>query len=176
MNSSKSNTLIFIAIIMMAIAFFSLYFSKTPPNINKVDTVWVSDTIRYVDTLTLFKNKPIPKYVYLTKIDTVYSKEGDSIFLKTENKVYNDTLCQRNDSAIVTSYITGINANLDSTKIDLRITKETITNTIEITKYIEKKRNFWDRLSIGPAVSAGYDPINKQWGMTVGVGAFFDIK
>ena len=173
---TKSNTLIFIAIIMMAIAFFSLYFRKTPPNINKVDTVYVSDTIYKDTTLTIFKEKPIVKEVYLTKIDTFYTKEGKDTILKTESKLYLDTLCCKNDSIILKNYISGVNPTLDSIKADWRKQETIITNTVEITKYIEKKRTFLDRLSIGPAVTAGYDPINRQWGMTVGFGAFYDIK
>lgn len=179
----KNNKLIYIAILLCILSFLIYYISINHEyilnkyfNINKVDTVLISDTIRHVDTLTLFKEKPIPKEVYLTKIDTFYTKEGSDTILKTENKVYQDTLCQKDDSAIVTSYITGINANLDSTKVQLRITKETITNTIEITKYIERKKTFWNRLSFGPAVTAGYDPVNKQWGVLIGGSVTFDIK
>ena len=176
MNNSRSNTLIVIAIIMMAIAFFSLYFSKTPPNVNKADTVYVSDTIYKDTTLTIFKEKPVVKEVYLTKVDTFYTKEGKDTILKTESKLYQDTLCCKNDSIILKNYISGVNPTLDSIKADWRRQETIITNTVEITKYIEKKRTFLDRLSIGPAVTAGYDPINRQWGMTVGFGAFYDIK
>lgn len=175
-NTKISNTLIFIAIVMMAISFFAVYFNRTLPNIDKVDTVIQRDTIRHVDTLTIFKEKLVPKYKYLTKIDTFYTKDGKDTVLKTENKVYQDTLCNKKDSIILQSYISGQNAQLDSIKADWRKSETIITNTVEITKYINKKRNFWDRLSIGPAVTAGYDPINKQFGMTIGVGAFFDIK
>lgn len=40
----------------------------------------------------------------------------------------------------------------------------------------KKKRNFLDRFSFGPSVTAGYDPINKQWGIMVGASAIFDLK
>lgn len=177
----KNNILIYISIIFIII--LSIYFNYN--NIinyiidrysTKADTVFVTDTIRHVDTLTIFKEKPIPKEVILTKIDTFFTPKGDSILLKTENKVYQDSLCVQNDTAIVTNYISGINANLDSTKVQLRVTKETITNTVEITKYIEKKKTFWNRLSFGPAVTAGYDPVNKQWGVLIGGSVTFDIK
>ena len=38
------------------------------------------------------------------------------------------------------------------------------------------KRTFWDRFSFGPGVTAGYDPINKQFGIVVGASATFDLK
>lgn len=177
----KNNILIYISIIFIII--LSIYFNYN--NIinyiidrysTKADTVFVTDTIRRVDTLTFYKEKPVPKIIEKIKTDTVFTSNGDSLFLKTENKVYQDSLCVQNDTAIVTNYISGINANLDSTKVQLRVTKETITNTVEITKYIEKKRTFWNRLSFGPAVTAGYDPVNKQWGVLIGGSVTFDIK
>lgn len=176
------NNLIYIAIILSIISILIYFININHEyilnkyfNINKVDTVMVSDTIRKVDTLTIIKEKPIPKTIILTKIDTFFTPKGDSILLKTENKVYQDTLCQKNDSAIVTSYITGINANLDSTKVQLRITKETITNTVEITKYIEKKKTFWDRFHIGLQAGYGYGFKSKELEPYVGVGGSFNF-
>jgi hypothetical protein len=40
----------------------------------------------------------------------------------------------------------------------------------------KEKRSFWDRLSIGPGATLGYDPLRKEWGMTVGVTGTFDLK
>lgn len=40
----------------------------------------------------------------------------------------------------------------------------------------KEKRSFWDRFSFGPGVTAGYDPINKQFGVVVGASATFDLK
>lgn len=40
----------------------------------------------------------------------------------------------------------------------------------------KEKRNFLDRLSFGPGVTAGYDPINKQWGIMVGASVTFKLK
>ena len=180
----KNNKLIYIAILLCILSFLILYINNNYNNIlnyiidkytNKADTVLVSDTIRYVDTLTIFKQNPTPKTIILTKIDTFYTKEGSDTILKTENKVYQDTLCQKDDSAIVTSYITGINANLDSTKVQLRITKETITNTIEITKYIERKKTFWNRFHIGLQAGYGYGFKSKEFTPYIGVGGSFDF-
>lgn len=49
--------------------------------------------------------------------------------------------------------------------------KATITNA---TVY-KKKRSFWNRFSVGPSVSVGYDPFHKNLGMTIGVGMTFDL-
>ena len=40
----------------------------------------------------------------------------------------------------------------------------------------KEKRSLLDRLSFGPGVTAGYDPINKQWGVVFGASATFDLK
>ena len=50
----------------------------------------------------------------------------------------------------------------------------TITNPTVWKK--KEKRNFLDRLSFGPGVTAGYDPINKQWGVVIGASATLDLK
>ena len=45
---------------------------------------------------------------------------------------------------------------------------------VTIFKKKEKKK-LKDRISVGPGVTAGYDPINKNWGMTVGIGVAYDL-
>lgn len=50
----------------------------------------------------------------------------------------------------------------------------TISNPTVFKK--KEKRNFLDRFSLGPGVTAGYDPINKQFGIVVGASATLDLK
>lgn len=45
----------------------------------------------------------------------------------------------------------------------------------DVTVFKKKKKTFWDRFSFGPAVTGGYDVINKQWGIMVGGSATFDL-
>ena len=40
----------------------------------------------------------------------------------------------------------------------------------------KEKRSFLNRLSFGPGVTAGYDPINKQWGVVFGASVTLDLK
>jgi hypothetical protein len=40
----------------------------------------------------------------------------------------------------------------------------------------KEKRSFSDRFSFGPAVTAGYDPLRKEWGVVVGVSVTLDLK
>ena len=183
LKMKKNNTLIYIALIP-TILLLLIYCINTNYNTiinyildkySKPDTCIVTDTLRYVDTLTFFKEKPIEKKIYLTKIDTFYTKEGKDTVLKTENKHYIDTLCVQKDTAIIQNYISGINANLDSTRIQLRKTKEVITNTIEITKYIEKKKTFWNRFHLGVQAGYGYGFEYKGLEPYVGLGGSFDL-
>ena len=177
----KNNILIILAIIFSLVTFFiSKNYTKFINYIidnysNKADTVLISDTITTVDTLTLFKDKPIPKKVYITKVDTFYTKEGNYTVFITENKIYQDTLCNKKDSIILQSYISGQNVQLDSIKADWRKSETIITNTVEVTKYIERPKKLWNRIHLQPQVTGGYDIINKQWGVTAGIGVGIDL-
>lgn len=133
--------------------------------VNKIDTVYTTDTVYKDTTLYIFKEKPVPKYIEVLKTDTFYKKDGSDTLLKTENKQYQDTFTCAKDSIIIQNFISGINSKLDSTKVDWKKSETIITNTVEITKYINKKK-----IHFSPTISAGYDPLNKNFGIMVGVG------
>lgn len=161
---------------MMALSFLYVYYGKTQGNIDKIDTLTISDTI-YKDTvLTIIKEKPIPKEVYLTKIDTFYTNNGKDTLLKTENKVYNDTIACAKDTVVVTNFIKGINATLDSTKVLLKKQDKIITNTVTIEKYIEKKKTFFSRFHVGIQTGYGYGFNSRQFEPYVGAGLSIDIN
>ena len=130
------------------------------------DTVTVTDTLWKTDSFEVIK--PIPKYIKVVKTDTITQ---DTV-LETENKTYIDTLCVQNDTAIVTSNIQGINPELLSTEVKLKKQEITKTNTITITKYIEKPKKI---INIQPQITAGYDPINKNWGAVIGFGVGINL-
>lgn len=129
----------------------------------KVDTIWKDTTIT--------RTKYIPKKVEVIKTDTI---TNDTI-LNVEQKTYQDTLCNGKDSIILTSTISGINSNLDSTSVVWKKQKEIITQTITVTKYIEKPKTFWDRVHLQPQFTIGFDPINKNFGAVIGLGVGVDI-
>ena len=131
-----------------------------------IDTVTVSDTI-WKDT-TIWKEKPVPKYIKVVKTDTITK---DTV-LQTENKSYIDTLCVQNDTAIVTSNIQGINAELLSTEVTLKKREIIKTNTITITKYIEKPKKLFN---IQPQATFGYDALNRNWGAVIGIGVGINL-
>ena len=143
------------------------YFSTTL----KGDTIVNVDTIYKIDSIEIIK--PIPKYITKIKVDTVYDKNDKPIELITENKQYQDTILCAEDTVTVTSYTSGINANLDSLKVKLS-KREVIKETV-ITKYIEKPKTFGDHFKIRPAITVGYDVFNKQFGMMGGVSLVYDF-
>lgn len=128
-------------LVLVACAILSLFYSIH--RCDRYDNVIV-DTVRTVridtlrDTLYGYISKPIPKYIYKIRTDTVYNGVGDTIVLKEEKKVYKDSLIQCEDTAIVTTVIHGINAELDSMSLELRKQNTIITNTVEVTRYKKK--------------------------------------
>ena len=53
-------------------------------HVNRVDTVYHSDTIYKDTTLYIIKEKPVPKYIEIVKTDTFYKEDGTDTILKTE--------------------------------------------------------------------------------------------
>ena len=105
------------------------------------------------------------------KTDTVYDKQGNEIELITDNKTYIDTICAQRDTAIVTSYISGVNAKLDSLKVEMKKSEVIKTNTIEVTKYIKQNKRF----NVGVQTGVGYGFASKQIEPYVGVGLQINI-
>ena len=158
----NNDVLLVVGLLICILMGCTIWYAQTLPKVGETDTIFVSDTIRTIDTLTVFKEKPIPKVVIKTKVDTFYTKEGEDTLLITENKVYQDTLTCKDDSVIIASHISGINSNLDSIRVDWRKSETIITNTIEVTKYLEKKKTFFDHFKVGVGVGYGYGFKNKD--------------
>lgn len=137
-------------------------------HVNRVDTVYHSDTIYKDTTLYIIKEKPVPKYIEIVKTDTFYKEDGTDTILKTENKQYQDTFTCAKDSIIIQNFISGINSNLDSTKVDWKRQETIITNTVTIEKYIAKKKKFIDHFKIGVGVGYGLGLKNKDFEPFVG--------
>lgn len=134
-------------------------------HVNRVDTVFYTDTVWKLDSVEIIK--PVPKYIEKIRIDTVYDKNDNPIEIITENKKYQDTITTcAGDTMAVTSYISGINATLDSLKVNL--SKQEITKTEIITKYITPKKKFIDHFKIGVGVGYGLGLTNKNFEPFVG--------
>lgn len=143
--------------------------------VEKVDTVYTSHTDTLWKDTTITKSKLVPKYIYLTKVDTVYDEKNNPIELITENKVYNDTIVCEKDTAELQIFTSGIKSNVDSINLSLKKSEIIKTNTIEITKYVDKKKTFWDRFHIGLQAGYGYGFNYKGLEPYIGLGGSFDI-
>ena len=134
---------------------------RCQPNVIKTDTIVKTDTF-WRDTIikdTLFE----PKYIIKKKVDTVFTEGGDTLHLVTEQKMYEKSLVSGKDTADLQLYVSGINTALDSLK--MRLKTHSVTNTVEITKYVKEKKRFY----IAPSVGVGYGFINRKPDVFVGV-------
>lgn len=164
------SALIAVLILCLIWADRSGYFDKGGEVI-KTDTVMVSDTLYLRDTITV--SNPVPYVVTKVKTDTVYDHSGNEVQLITETKNYRDTLVQNLDTAVVSAQITGINAQLDT--VSVIFNRREVINTVEITKVIERKKNLFDRLSVGIGVGYGIGLKNKQFEPFAGIMVSYDL-
>ena len=169
----KNSKYIIVLIIFCAIIFgiFGYFCGRTPVEVVKTDTVTKTDTF-WKDT-TIVEKEFIPKIVIKTKVDTVYDENGDTIELVTESKEYEKSLISGKDTADLKVYVSGIEPSLDS--LEMRLKTHTEVNTVEITKYVQKKKTFKDRFHIGLQVGYGYGFKYKGLEPYVGLGVSFDL-
>ena len=176
----KSNTLIFIsiAICFIILGFFYLdrsgYFDPMKEVI-KTDTVFTTKTDTLWKDTTIVEKETVPKYIIKKNVDTVYTNEGDTLSLITEAKRFDKRLISNKDTADVQVYTSGIETSLDSLKMRLKTHTDVITNTVEVTKYIQKKKTFWNRFHIGVQAGYGYGFNYNGLEPYIGIGASFDL-
>ena len=176
----NSNTLIFIsiAICFIILGFFYLdrsgYFDPMKEVI-KADTVFTTKTDTLWKDTTIVEKKIVPKYIIKKKVDTVYTKEGDTFNLITESKRFDKRLISNKDTADIQIYTSGIETSLDSLKMRFKTHREIVTNTVEVTKYVKDRKRFIDRFHIGVQAGYGYGFNYKGLEPYVGIGASFDL-
>ena len=175
-----NNTLLYVATILVAVCLVVMHYQyKTIQDFkNIIEQTDTSVTIKrdtiWRDTL-ITETQFVPKYIKELKRDTVYTKDGDTLELARESKRFDKRLTIDKDTADIEIYTSGIETSLDSLKMALKTHTDVVTNTTTITKNIEKPKTFWKRFHIQPQVTGGYDIINKQFGITAGIGVGFDI-
>lgn len=173
----KNNTLVYISTIICIIILGIVYFigNQTPPEVVKIDTVFQTKTDTLWKDTTIYETKIKEKKVVEVKRDTVFTQGGDTLQLITEAKTFEKRLISDKDTADVEIHTTGINTSLDSLKMRLKTHKEIVTNTIEITKYVDKPKTVLDRFHFGLQVGLGYGLTQKKVDAYVGVGGSFDL-
>lgn len=162
----KSNILLVIAIIMMVLSWVVLY-DRQPREIIKSDTVTTHDTL-WKDTV-IYEKQLVPKKIVEIKRDTITK---DTV-LVTESKEYEKSLVSGKDTCDLKLYVSGINPSLDS--LEMALKTHTEVNTVEITKYVQKKKRFVDRFHVGLQLGYGLGLQSKDFQPFVGFGVSFDL-
>lgn len=165
-------TLIIIAIaIGLILSFFLGRYTKAA-QLKSIVKYLPSDTITLNDTIyesyEVINDKPYPVYIDTVRYDTITK---DTI-LPIENKIYCDTTTTCAKDTIITQIsIKGVKPSLDSLKVNL--IKSNVTTTKYV--YLEKKKNWKDRIRLSPSIIGGYDLINQNFGIMVGFGVSIDL-
>lgn len=104
-----------------------------------------------------YTSEPNDTFQYNLKVNSYTEPNWYSIQAKVKNKF---TIVNKEENGM--NHIV-INPNNGGNVSDVTVWKN------------DKKRTFWDRFSFGPGMTAGYDPINRKWGVTVGATGSFDL-
>jgi hypothetical protein len=126
----------------------------------------IKDSIVY-DTITVtipqiaktyeYTSEPNDTFQYKLNVNSFTEPNWYSIYAKVKNKF---TIVNKEEGDV--NHIT--------------IKPENGGTITDPTVFKKKKNTFWNRLTVGPGATAGYDPINKQWGVTVGVTGSYKIN
>lgn len=165
--------LVFISLLILAGMVWCTY--QYPIEVVKTDTLVTTKTDTLWKDTTIIEKQIVPKIVEKIKVDTLYKENGDTVQLITEAKTFEKSIISDKDTADLKIYTTGINTSLDSLKMRLRTHTEVVTNTIEVTKYVEKKKTVWDKISIGLQGGYGYGFQYKGFEPYVGVGVAVNL-
>ena len=131
---------------------------ETKPNI--VDSI-VFDTIKISETLMAktyeYNSEPNDTFQYKLNVNSYTEPNWYSLNVRTKNKF---TIVNKEEGGI---NHTTIGSNNGGTISDVTLFNK------------KEKRKFLSRFSVGPSVTAGYDIINKQWGIMAGASVTFDL-
>ena len=117
----------------------------------KVDTPLVAKTYEYI-------SEPNDTFQYKLDINSYTEPNWYLIQAKVKNKF---TIVNKDEGGV--NHVT-IQPNNGGDISNVTVWKK------------NEKRSFWSRFSFGPSVTAGYDVVNKQWGIMAGASATFDLK
>ena len=165
----KNNTLIYVVLVLLSLFILGGMLwcvRQYPREVIKTDTITKSDTI-WRDTI-IKEKELVPKYVKILERDTVYKKDSTEVVLERTSETYQKSLVSAKDTADLTFYVSGIETSLDSLK--MRLKTHTEVKTVEVTKYIQKKKTIFDHVHIGLQVGYGYGFSSKQLEPYAGIG------
>lgn len=162
-------------VIGILLVILGYYCGKTKQNVIKQDTVYSTKTDTLWKDTVITKKELVPKEIVKKKVDTLYLNNGDTMLLNTESKRYDELLTSGVDTCFLTAFVSGVHPSLDSLSCRMKTHHEVVTNTVEITKYLERKKTLKDRIRFTPNVSVGYGVVNKKPDIYVGFGLGIDL-
>lgn len=129
-----------------------------------------------VDTVLIEKNEPLPSEVENLSDSTYhYANETDSLSydLLINSKVEPNWYALDVD---VKDEFTIVNKQYADGRLATNIESNHKGEISDITSWQKPtKKKWYQRFAVGPAVTVGYDPINKNAGLVVGVSATWNI-
>lgn len=130
----------------------------------------VADTVEVVRWDTIHDSVPDIKYETVIK----YIPVPDSIFMNdtvTMERVLPVVQRMYSDDSTYTAYVSGLRVDsfprLDSIDVRMRTVERTVTRTVYM------KRSGLS-VKVRPALSGGYDPFGRKWGVLVGGAVVLD--
>lgn len=188
MKDKALSILLFVETVIVSLLFVEMYFQdkslqKYKDFVNSIDTT----TLTIVEKDTVYQTKTytdyVPKFItrWKTKTDTLY-RQNDSVqhLVSLKGKTYTNEIVDDKDTIEYQVHISGYDVDstdyprLDSINLILKhFIAQTNTNTTQvIEKPIAHKQKL---ITTSPSITAGYCPINKQWGVMVGISVNFNI-
>lgn len=132
---------------------------KTGKVIIKHDTAYIDTTkVKDAKTFEYTNVNPNDTMNYKLKINSTEEPNWYSLDIKTSTKY---TIVNK-DYGNNTNHITIDGGN-------------NTTDITDVTVFKKKKKTFWSRFGVGPSVTAGYDVINKNFGVMPGVSVTYNL-
>ena len=126
------------------------------------------------DTITKTKFVEVQPELEADSNFTVYHYESDNDTIQTKIDVMAQDLQWVNVNAVIHDKFTIINRVGTDGTVETTIGHSANTE-IEHVDAWHRKKTWKDNLFIGPSVSAGYDPFNKQFGFLIGVSVGYNL-
>lgn len=141
-------------------------------SIKKLENVESAIEIKYVyktTTDTIFVEK------FIQKEDSIWSVEVDNDTVKTNIEIKANDLQWCNVSTEINDKFTIITQNNEETNDVITEIEHSPNVTITDTDAWHNKKKWTDKFHHGPSVTAGYDVINKNFGIMIGYSIIYEF-
>ena len=151
---------LYVLLIGFILGSVTTYFVKPSEVVERIDSVMVTTT--KIDTLYLTQIKLVERLK--AKLDTIYIDSAPMTVAVA------DTILKEDSSTIaVKYYFPPLNYFNIAADIKQKTIYKTITNDITKIEYVR------ERFGYGVYAGAGYDVVNKDFGVQIGLGVFYSF-